>query len=454
MDSSEKIIICGAGIAGLSTAYMLATKHGYEDILVIDERAPMSLTSDKSTECYRNWWPGPGDAMVKMMNRSIELIQEIAVESGNVFHLNRRGYLYCVTDRANIDHLIAFAKEASQLGAGELRIHRNLETDYKPAEPEGFENIASGADLFLDKSLIQKYFSYLSKETVAVLHVRNAGWLSAQQLGTYLLEQVKISGGSFKSGRIVEVLQKDGQVTGVTLASGEEIKGNVFINAAGPMLKDVGDLLGIDIPVTNELHLKASINDSHEAVDRTAPMVILAESQTLTWTDDEIEWLIEDEETKYLTESLPSGAHLRPEGGLDATSLLLLWDIHDKEVEAVFPPELDPMYPEMALRGISTLVPGLKNYIEKLPKPFIDGGYYTKTKENRPLACPLEVKGAYVIGAMAGYGIMAAAGLAEIVAASISENELPAYADAFSLDRYQDENYQNLLADWGDSWQL
>ena len=45
-----------------------------EDAVVTDVMgAPLSLTSDKSTECYRNWWPGPGDAMVRLMNRSIDL---------------------------------------------------------------------------------------------------------------------------------------------------------------------------------------------------------------------------------------------------------------------------------------------------------------------------------------------------------------------------------------------
>jgi len=53
----------------------------------VDERPPLSLTSDKSTECYRNWWPGPGDDMVALMNRSIDLLEEEARESGNVFRL-------------------------------------------------------------------------------------------------------------------------------------------------------------------------------------------------------------------------------------------------------------------------------------------------------------------------------------------------------------------------------
>ena len=76
-------VICGAGIAGISAAYHLAVHHGVRDLILVEERDPLSLTSDKSTECYRNWWPGPGDAMVRLMNRSIDIMEDLARERGN-----------------------------------------------------------------------------------------------------------------------------------------------------------------------------------------------------------------------------------------------------------------------------------------------------------------------------------------------------------------------------------
>ena len=98
MTNQADIIICGAGITGVSAAYFLA-KAGIKNVLLIDERPPLSFTSDRSTECYRNWWPDP--AMLGLMNRSIELMEELADESGNIFHLNRRGYLYVTADEIN-----------------------------------------------------------------------------------------------------------------------------------------------------------------------------------------------------------------------------------------------------------------------------------------------------------------------------------------------------------------
>jgi glycine/D-amino acid oxidase-like deaminating enzyme len=85
------VVICGAGIAGVSAAYHLVVTQGIKNVVLVDELPPLSLTSDKSTECYRNWWPGPGEAMVQLMNRSIDLQEAWADESGNAIQLNRRG---------------------------------------------------------------------------------------------------------------------------------------------------------------------------------------------------------------------------------------------------------------------------------------------------------------------------------------------------------------------------
>ena len=48
------VVICGAGIAGIAAAYHLAMRRGMPGIVLVDERPPLSLTNDKSTECYRN----------------------------------------------------------------------------------------------------------------------------------------------------------------------------------------------------------------------------------------------------------------------------------------------------------------------------------------------------------------------------------------------------------------
>jgi len=113
-----------------------------------------------------------------------------------------------------------------------------------------------------------------------------------------------------------------------------------------------------------------------------------------------------------------------------------------------------PHYAEIALRGMSTMVPALKAYFGKGARPYVDGGYYVKTRENRPLIGPLPVEGAYVSGAYSGFGVMASCAAGELLAQHIMEAALPDYAQAFMLSRYQDPRYRSLLDSWGDGGQL
>jgi sarcosine oxidase, subunit beta len=103
---------------------------------------------------------------------------------------------------------------------------------------------------------------------------------------------------------------------------------------------------------------------------------------------------------------------------------------------------------------MSVLVPGLKRYFDHTPKPVMDGGYYTKTPENRPLIGELPINGAYIIGAMGGFGLMAACGAGELLTAHITKSALPDYARAFLPSRYDDPEYLRLLETWGDVGQL
>jgi len=189
-------------------------------------------------------------------------------------------------------------------------------------------------------------------------------------------------------------------------------------------------------------------------VPRNAPMLIWTDPIRLPWSEEERAVLAESEETKGLLEELQPSVHTRPEGGPDSDILIGLWAYHIVPVEPVFPFSIDPRYPEIVLRGLATMIPGLRAYVDRLPKSIVDGGYYTKTRENRPLIGRLPVEGAYVIGALSGFGVMAACGAGELLAVHLTGSELPHYAPAFALERYEDPEYQKLLESWGESGQL
>jgi glycine/D-amino acid oxidase-like deaminating enzyme len=434
-------------MAGIAAAYHLAVRHGVNNVVLVDERTPLTLTSDKGTQAYRNWWPGPDDVMARFMNRSIDLLEELARASDNHFQLNRRGYVFLTADPDQIPLLKQTAAEVSALGAGPVRYHPGP-TPYRPAPPQGFDDLPTGADLVLDRDLIRQQFPFIAEDVVAMLHARRCGWLDAQRLGTWLLARAQDGGVRLQRDRIVGVSVSQGRVETVHLQSGDALRTGAFVIAAGPYLKHVGAMLGLDIPVFNELHGKMAFNDYLGIVPREVPLMVWNDPLYLPWTDAERQTLAANQETRWLLEPFPAGVHFRPRGDADRSLLLVIWTYDTKIQEPVWPPTFDAYYPEVLLRGLARMIPGLSAYFGQGGSAYVDGGYYCKTRENRPLIGPLPIKGAYVIGALSGYGIMGSQAAGELLAAQVTGANLPDYALAFQLDRYEDPAYQARLINW------
>ena len=455
-----RIVVCGAGIAGIAAAYHLAVVHGCRNVVLLEAAAPLSLTSDKSTEAYRNWWPGPDRAMTAFMNRSIDLLEAIASETGNRINLNRRGYLFASADQAKIAWLKDMAGVAAAHGAGPVRLHDGARLDaeaFVPAAEHGFDTPLTGADIITDAALIRRHFPYLAPETCVVAHARRAGWLSAQQLGMVMLERARAAGVRLLRGRLIGADMPGARLSAVHVEQAGErstLPATHLVLAAGPMLKSLAALLGFDLPVFAEQHLKISLADKLGVVPRGAPMLIWLDAQHLPWRPDEQALLAADAATRWLTEAFPAGVHGRPDGHGQATTLLVLYNHHTGPADIVFPLPEDPHYAEIALRGFSTMVPALQAYVDQGARPTVDGGYYIKTRENRPLIGPSLVEGIYISGAYSGFGIMAACAGGDLIARHVLGAKLPDDAPAFMLSRYQDPGYQALLETWGDGSQL
>ena len=60
------------------------------------------------------------------------------------------------------------------------------------------------------------------------------------------------------------------------------------------------------------------------------------------------------------------------------------------------------------------------------------------TDENWPLIGPLDNRGAFVVGALSGFGSMAACAAGKLCAATICGDKLPPYAGNLSLERFSD----------------
>ncbi|MGC1513935.1 MAG: FAD-dependent oxidoreductase, partial [Maribacter sp.] len=75
MDKKSRIIICGAGIAGVASAYYLLKKEKGITVILIDKNQPLSFTTSKSGENFRDYWPQK--PMRDFVSDSIHLMNEL-----------------------------------------------------------------------------------------------------------------------------------------------------------------------------------------------------------------------------------------------------------------------------------------------------------------------------------------------------------------------------------------
>ncbi len=427
-------VVVGAGIAGVATCYDLAVVRGVEKVIVVDPRPPLSLTSDKSSECYRNFFPNK--PMVDLTNRSIDILETMKDSSDDFFNMSRRGYLFVTGDPGQLASLTSAAKASSGYGAGPVRI---AGTAVDVEEETGF-------DVYETAEALLARFPYLSDKALGALHVRRGGWFSAQQLGVWMLDQARAHGAEVVVDEVVDIKTFRGTVAGVLLRSGSQISVPAVVNAAGPMSKQLARLVGVELPLHASLHHKVSFRDHLGAFPREAPMLLWTDPVNIDWSESEKSDLAAEGFHELLGE-ITTPVFGRPEGGMDSPFFEALWNYRPQvRDEPTWPaPRPDFMFPEAVLRGMAAMLPSLARYRDQLPYSVVDGAYVMKTPENLPLIGPAGPEGFYLVTGMSGYGVMICTAAAELVGCHLLGGDLPGYADKFLLSRYEDPDYMATL---------
>ena len=437
-------LVIGAGSVGIAAAYYLKMHDPSLNVTLVDCGQPMAFTSAQSGENYRNWWPNP--MMRAFTDRSIDLMEDIALESDNFLQMTRRGYVLA-TREANIDDHLA-ELEAGYAGSPEnqIRMHdAGSGTNYQHATGEDWQCAPSGVDVLTDKALIKSAFPYFDQEIRSVIHIRRAGMISGQQMGQYMLQAFRAAGGKRLTGK-VDHIEKAG-VFSVRLDGGATtLQAARIVNAAGPFIGEVAAMLGLELPIENWVQQKIAFEDTRQAIDRTMPFAIDLDPQRLDWEDGERQLLAEDPDFAWLAEELPGAVHCRPEGGDKGSWVKLGWAYNSASAPVSFTPTFDDQFPEIVLRGAARLNPSLRAYYGQLPRNMVHyGGYYTLTKENWPLLGLTEIDGFYLAGALSGFGSMAACASGDLLARHVLGMDLPDYANMLSPLRYQNPEIVGIM---------
>ena len=225
--------------------------------------------------------------------------------------------------------------------------------------------------------------------------MRRAGFLNALGLGSWLFKRALAGGATFVRDRVIGVDCAGGRVREVRLASGDTIATDTFVVAAGPALPEVAQMLDVELPLFHELHAKITIRDTRGLVGRDVPFLIWSRSGADRVERRRAKRARAARGDAAVLETLPGGVHCRPVDLAHGDELYLIWTYETHVRPYVWPPTFNPHYGDVVLRGCARMLPALAPYAAAgtAARSTVDGGYYCKTPENRPLIGPLARRG-------------------------------------------------------------
>ncbi|MCJ7467096.1 MAG: FAD-binding oxidoreductase [Maribacter sp.] len=412
MKEQETIAILGAGIAGVATAYYIGqTKPGVK-VVLIDKNLPLSYTTSKSGENYRNYWPQ--QCMQQFIGHSIDLMEALRVRYGsNAFEMNQSGYNF-ITHTAD-KYIFGIQKTKG--------------------DKDTIQEIT-------DAATIKKEFPYLDKGIQKVVSLKNAGKIDVQALGNLLHREAKKRGTRFIEGEVLTIDCK-GSTFHIVLDTKSDLTVDKLVIAAGPFMNHIAAMLGMRFPITNTLQHKFIIPDPKKIIPRDMPFTIYTDAQYVNWPEEEKAFFTADEKWHWLLQEFPGGLHIKPDGH----GIKLGWAFERADAVPTWEIPKSDIFPQVVLRGASRFIPQLGEYAETIPSPLIQyGGFYTRTKENWPLIGPTELSNVYLVGALSGFGTMGACAAGELCADHMyGKKALPGYAAHFHPSRYNDDTIIRIL---------
>jgi len=403
------ITICGAGIAGIAAAYYLAVKYHQKQVILVDKHQPMTLTTSKSGENFRDYWPQP--CMTALTERSLELMKELADDSDDAFAMRHSGY--------------DFISES---------IGREIFPTAHLDDPDNANNLVR----ITGSEEIQAIQPCLGDSIQQLVRIKNAGAIDVHAMGSLLLSRARKAGVKFIQASIEGIERSP---SGFTLSlsdnsANSQLETEKLLLTPGPFINELAAMLGLSLPVESILQRKFVIPDPLKLIPRDMPFSIFADPQHLNWSEEDKSLIAENPEYRWLLDEFPAGLHIKPEG---AGNIKLGWAYNRQPESPQWQAADDVDFPNVTLRGASRFIPALAAYVEQPPTPIVQfSGYYTRTPENLPLIGPLQCDGLYTVSALAGYGTMAACSAGELCAAWMTGEELPPYAHYFHPDRYVD----------------
>lgn len=222
--SKARAVIIGGGISGCSVAYHLA-RLGWSDIALLERK---QLTSGTT-------WHAAGligqlrasQNMTRLAKYSADLYVRLEAETGVATGMRQVGSI-----------TVALTAERRQEIYRQASLARAFDVDVREISP----------------AEVKQMYPHLNvSDVVAAVHLPLDGQCDPGNIALALAKGARQRGATIlENAKVTKVLAKNGRVTGVSWAHGEEqgtIEADVVINCAGMWARELGAQNGITVPL-------------------------------------------------------------------------------------------------------------------------------------------------------------------------------------------------------------
>ncbi len=338
IDDADAVII-GAGIMGLSTAYYLS-KLGLKICIIERESYIGGYTTMRCAGGIRHQFSSDVNILLSMLNR--KMLHELEKESRCSISFNPCGYAF------------AFTKEDSVTQAEEaVKMQREMSVN---------------AELLSSKDTASMFGNICVDDVLLTTYCRDDGLLNvAMLLGLLKRELHKRDVKILCNKTVCNIETKNGEISKIILDEGE-INTSIAVNAAGPWAKQIGDMMGITIPIEPSLQQ--------------------------IWVTEPVSWVKQDMPVIIFGDE---GIGFHWESG----GLLSGYNRPYQKTKVLFP-EIDLDWEFLHCKKAVERVPDL--YDKRLISRW--AGFYETTIDDLPIVGPYGPPGMYCIAGFNGHGVM------------------------------------------------
>ncbi|KAE8955082.1 hypothetical protein PR001_g32242 [Phytophthora rubi] len=220
-----------------------------------------------------------------------------------------------------------------------------------------------GSDLLVGIDNVAGAFPNLKhSNALAALHVRRCGSLNHVKVADYELTKAAeyCPNAQVLQGKVADFSATGGNVSGVKVAihNGEtlEVSTSNVVFATGPLFENTLDMLkqrdmsSYDVPIINELHCRAIVDDVDHVLPPTMPPTFDSDPMgKLEFSEEDRKEIMADPSAARMLDEYPGGVHVRPYNG---DKMMLVWTYDIESVPSHYPVKdvIGRRFPEVCVR--------------------------------------------------------------------------------------------------------